>query len=72
MVVRNVPFFMIVFISSIKRMRASLYFDQDISKFRHDGGATRIPLFMEGTGGGVHVSDEFTSDVESNEDNEDV
>lgn len=62
------PLVMIVGRKFLNTMKASLDFEKEIKTFRLKGAATRIRLFMEREIGGGHVSDEFTSDEESDED----
>lgn len=60
LIVRYDPFAMIVGRPLIKKMRASLHSDKDVATFRHEGGATKVSLVVEGAEGYGNVSDEVT------------
>lgn len=67
-VVQTTPYHLIFVHPSMMTMRASLNFDKDLVTFRHRDGVTKLPLVTEGIHKDVSLSDEFTSDGESNED----
>lgn len=71
LVVRTIPYDLIIGRPSLKTMGASLVFDKDIATFRHHTGITCISLQTEGRQPCSTLSDEFTSEEEVEETEED-